>query len=291
MSITVVIPNYNNAPFVETCIRSVFNQGIAGISCIVIDNGSTDGSVALLKNIMPSYPFDLIQVNENEGVSFARNLGLDKAKTDYVAFLDADDYWEPTHLKPLLAHLATNPATFVFSNHYRLKGDEKGAREIPKNYSLSLESAIVEDRLSFCAVVFRVAALRGIDGFDESLQYGEDGDLIFRLLNKGGTCRFIDQLTVAYRQHATNAMANRSPLVAANNLEALVKKAKLLGNPIQYKAAIAKRLATIRWYMRESRSFLMWFQYYQKGTMLLGFSWLARQFKNVLVDLRCITRP
>tara|TARA_B100000787_G_C16199015_1_gene303315 strand:- start:6109 stop:7089 length:981 start_codon:yes stop_codon:yes gene_type:complete len=104
--ISVIIPNYNGVLLIERCLDSVFNQeGNFNLEVIVIDDGSTDNSLEVLED----YPQPLIILKQaNQGPAAARNKGIKKATGKYLAFLDADDYWEPTFLKETVLFLDTN---------------------------------------------------------------------------------------------------------------------------------------------------------------------------------------
>ena len=91
--VTLIITVYNKAPFLRRCLDSVKSQALEGVQVIVIDDGSTDGS----SWICDDYPFEIYHT-ENYGVSAARNLGIDKAKGEYITFLDADDVLMPKAL-------------------------------------------------------------------------------------------------------------------------------------------------------------------------------------------------
>lgn len=95
---SVVIPLYNKEEAVETTLRSVLRQTRAPDEVIVVDDGSTDGSVEVVRRVMESERADIpirLITQQNAGVSIARNRGAAEAKSDYIAFIDADDEWLP----------------------------------------------------------------------------------------------------------------------------------------------------------------------------------------------------
>lgn len=100
--ISVIIPVYNGECYVAEAIDSVLNQTYKNIELIVIDDGSTDGTAAIVKN----YENIIYFYQENRGLGAARNQGVDLAKGEYLAFLDADDYWLPEKLEQQLAQLS-----------------------------------------------------------------------------------------------------------------------------------------------------------------------------------------
>ena len=122
MKILTVIPLYNKSKTVARAIESVLHQDESSCDILVIDDGSTDTSYAIAEAIKS----DRINLHrqENRGVSFTRNLGIKKAMEqgyDYIAFLDADDYWLPNHLNQIKAAISTFPSTDIYACNYKIK--------------------------------------------------------------------------------------------------------------------------------------------------------------------------
>ncbi len=93
-SISVIIPNYNNEKFISQCIESILNQTLLPDEIIVVDDCSTDNSVNIIKKYEKEYPnIKGIYLLKNRGVSNARNTGIKEAKTEYLSFIDGDDYY------------------------------------------------------------------------------------------------------------------------------------------------------------------------------------------------------
>lgn len=104
--ISVIIPVYNAEPFLPACLDSVLHQDYPSFEILVIDDGSTDGSAAVIDRYAARDPRIVALHQSNAGVSAARNRGLDEARGEYVAFVDADDRVTPTYLSHLLGHEA-----------------------------------------------------------------------------------------------------------------------------------------------------------------------------------------
>lgn len=101
--ISVVIPLYNKEKSITTTLQSVIDQTYTDWELIVVNDGSTDNSLAVVKNFVAKLPitnhkFQILE-QPNGGVSVARNTGLLVAQGEYIAFLDGDDIWEPTYLE------------------------------------------------------------------------------------------------------------------------------------------------------------------------------------------------
>lgn len=119
--VSVIIPTYNRATFLLDAINSVQNQTYPNIQIIVVDDGSTDNTrhlVADLENVEYYY-------QENQGQGAARNLGLSKAKGEYITSLDSDDAWHQSFITESVACLEKNDLDFVFSNWiYQVNAEE-----------------------------------------------------------------------------------------------------------------------------------------------------------------------
>lgn len=112
--ISVVIPLYNKAPHITKAVESVLAQTDPPDEVIVVDDGSTDGGGDLVLPYCEKYGVRLVR-QENAGESAARNRGVEIASNQYVAFLDADDWWLPNHISTLRRLIARFPAASLFS--------------------------------------------------------------------------------------------------------------------------------------------------------------------------------
>ena len=184
---SVVIPNYNKANYIDATVRSVLDQTFENYEIIVVDDGSTDGSLEVLNQFLSDSRFRIVQ-QTNQGVSAARNNGIRNARFDHIAFLDADDIWHPEFLQHInSAFQLYKDAVIVGSKFRRVKPDLKVDFEPIDNISIQSVSNYFElanaDPL-FCssASVIHKRVFRQISAFNTQLAAGEDLDMWFRIM-------------------------------------------------------------------------------------------------------------
>ena len=122
MKISVVIPLYNKEKQIAHTLQSVLNQTFQDFEIVIVDDGSTDGSVAEVEKFSDSR-IRLIH-QKNAGVSAARNRGIEAAKGDLIAFLDADDVWMPEYLATQYHLSQKYPDCNVFACNYEFRDTE-----------------------------------------------------------------------------------------------------------------------------------------------------------------------
>jgi len=183
--LSVIIPTFNRAHLLTRALHSVFAQSMPCDELIVVDDGSQDGTAALLKQIKRQSPLPLhIIYQKNRGAAAARNAGLELAQGDYVAFLDDDDWWLPHKLMQQRTALQCQPQYPIA--HTREIWYRRGQRVNQKKKHDPPDDDIFVRSLGFCVVgMSTVMAKRELfqryGGFDESLPCCEDYDLWLRL--------------------------------------------------------------------------------------------------------------
>ena len=110
--ISVIIPLYNKEDFIKEAVSSVLAQSFTNFELIIINDGSTDGSLSIV-NTLDDERVKIIST-ENQGVGAARNLGIQNSINDWVAFLDADDYWQSSFLEELVKAMNDYPSNKIF---------------------------------------------------------------------------------------------------------------------------------------------------------------------------------
>ena len=179
--VSVIIPTYNRAWILAEAIDSVLGQTCPADEIIVVDDGSTDGTQALLRR----YEGRITVLRQpNQGVSAARNAGWRHATGALIALLDADDLWRPAKLERQTAFFDTHPEALICQTEEIWI--RKGKRINPKQRHRKPSGWIFEPSLALClvspsAVMMRRELLEDMGGFDEALPACEDYDLWLRV--------------------------------------------------------------------------------------------------------------
>jgi glycosyltransferase involved in cell wall biosynthesis len=222
--VSIVIPTYNCACYLPAAIDSVLQQNYPAFEVIVVDDGSTDTTAALLQHYSQQDQRIRTVYQPNQGVAIARNQGIDLAQGDWIAFLDADDFFLPDKLAAQMAIATAQPQLgIIHSGWYRvnLQGQRLMAvepwQQIPK---LDLESWLRWKPVLPSAMLFRREWLRRSGGFDPRFPPAEDTELVLRLARLGCEATWLRQITVNYRQHEESAMHQGLP--QARSLAAVI---------------------------------------------------------------------
>jgi glycosyltransferase involved in cell wall biosynthesis len=209
--VSIVTPAYNAAPFIGTTIESVLAQSYPCWEWIIVDDGSTDATTEIVSNCRDPR-VRLVRAKHSGLPAAARNVGLSLAQGQLVAFLDADDLWEPNKLTLQVQYLAQHPHVgLVWSRYYVWVDQHKRPRQIVPatrgipNPGNMLSLLCLENRIGTSSVLARRKYLVSCGGFDENqrLRGVEDYDLWLRLAAR---CLFgfLEQPLYWYRLHAAN---------------------------------------------------------------------------------------
>lgn len=203
--ISVIMPCYNAASFVEEAVNCVMNQTWLNVELIVVDDGSTDGSVGILQQLAEQYSSRLILLHQDHmGPYPARNLGLKNARGGRVAFLDADDYWTPDALEKLSVAMDASHADIAYCGWQNVGEGAPGTEPyIPPDYSLMDTAA---EFLRSCpwpihAALVRREAIDAVKGFSERCFSAMDFDLWLRLYAHTQKLVRVPEVMAFYRWH------------------------------------------------------------------------------------------
>lgn len=142
--VSIVIPTYNAEAFLEETLASVLAQTYTNWECIIVNDGSTDNSLSIAKKWKEKDTRFHIINKENEGLSRARNTGIENAKANYIAFLDSDDIWMPQHLSVLLDLILQYQTDVVYSYGYQLIKEEYTKHPVMGNDAIAKANSGIE---------------------------------------------------------------------------------------------------------------------------------------------------
>lgn len=206
-TVSVVIPSYNCAQFLRETVETVLGQTHPPIEIIIVDDGSTDGSLDIAREF--GNPVRIV-TQPNSGVSVARNRGIDEAKGEWIAFVDADDLWEPTKLECQMETVAaadTDDVVCLYTDFYRFGGPVGRRVELrpdhPSAPDFRVQMLITYTVLPSTAVV-RASALEGLR-FPVGVTDSEDMVFLLDLRERGRFLRAAEPL-VGYRIHEMSAV-------------------------------------------------------------------------------------
>ncbi|MBR0164206.1 MAG: glycosyltransferase family 2 protein [Lachnospiraceae bacterium] len=208
---SIVIPVYNAAPYIARTIASVRAQTDREWELILVDDGSTDASVEIIRDIISTggEMMSLIELEKGGGAAAARNAGIEAARGRYLAFLDADDLWSKDKLAHTLSFLREKDAAFVFTSY--AFGDEEArptGKEVRVPETLTFREALSRTVIFTSTVIFdtnRIAKKWIRMPEIES----EDTATWWRILKQGVTAYGLDEVLTVYRRPKKSLSSNK----------------------------------------------------------------------------------
>lgn len=192
--ISVIVPTYNSHDTIINCIKSILAQTYKKIEIIVIDDGSTDKTVELL------YKFNNYQKNkihilkqENKGPSVARNVGINYAHGEYIAFLDSDDEWYPQKIEKQILILQKNKEVVMIGCLYSIGDKQIFQNKPPRIQKISLKKLLLKNQFITSTVICKQDILHKYN-FNEKQKYSEDYNLWIKIAHSGETCLLLNEV-------------------------------------------------------------------------------------------------
>lgn len=212
--VSVIISCYNHEKYIEECILSVINQDYTDIELLVVDDGSSDSSVEVIRKLEEKYSFYFL-AQENKGLTKTLNETIAKSKGEYIVPLGSDDVMLPHRITTQIEYIKDKPEVGICGGNIELIDSEgilypenKQSRDIPFR-RLNFEDVFLERKpyVPATTLLIRREALESVGGFDEENRL-EDLMIELKITNAG---YYIDCLPVVlskYRKHSTNTYKN-----------------------------------------------------------------------------------
>ncbi|MFF7708718.1 glycosyltransferase [Pseudomonas sp. NPDC007930] len=250
--VSIVAPCYNGEKYLALALEGIYAQTYANIEVIIVDDGSTDGSLALLEKLQPTYGFHLHH-QQNQGVSAALNHGLKYAKGKYVATPDLDDIMLPESVAVRVAFMEEHPETGICSGNSRYIDAQGNVLKTEKrSHPSRYDFADILRNARVCgapAALYRMAALEAANFYDPALQV-QDFQITLRVTQAGYFVDALPVLITLYRRHPNN-LSRRYKKVLIADLAAI---APYRAHP-EYEAGYAVVLhKALKYAVREDRA-------------------------------------
>ncbi len=209
IKVSVIVPVYNLSQYIGSTLDSIINQDFKSFELIVIDDGSTDDSLDIIKEKLSKslIEYEIIH-QENSGVSSARNRGIEVAKGEYLVFVDGDDYVTGNHL----SELYNGETDFSLVQLVKKDGDVLSAPHHYSKTSISCDEFIkmelnMQIPFNFCQLMYKTSIIKDNNiKFSTDAIYGEDTDFALRALAFGSEIAISNEVTYYYIQRGDSAI-------------------------------------------------------------------------------------
>ena len=206
-TIDIIIPNYNKAKYLNQCLDSIISQTYKSWKIYLVDDNSTDNSEEILQKYEKFDNINFFFLKENKGPAFCRNYGIQKSESDYLAFMDSDDFWPKNKLEKQLNEMLKNDYSFTYTNYYCFYRDnEKNIKLVDLPLFLDFKNFLLQSSMSTSSIIISRKTLGNIRFKDV-----EQEDYLFKcdLLKNGETAFKVKDTHVFYRINFNNRSSNK----------------------------------------------------------------------------------
>lgn len=227
--VSVVIPVYNRADTIERAVKSVLTQTYKNIEVIIVDDGSTDGTLEILKRLEE----EKIKVftQNHKGANAARNFGIKKSKGEFISFQDSDDEWLPDKLEKQIVYMLKNRYEVCYCPFFFIEAE--GSRIIPEHYEdkYIYETNVIEvlkryNVISTQTLVISKNVIHDVGIFDEEMPRYQDYEYVIRIIQKKNIGYVNKPLVKVYR--TGNSISNDERKRVDAEIKLLEKHSKFL---------------------------------------------------------------
>ncbi len=290
--ISVIIPTYNHAHYLVDAVNSALAQSYPYVEILVVDDGSTDNTAEVMRQYGNRVRY--IQ-QENRGLSGARNSGILAAQGEYIALLDADDFWDSTYLHHVHAALAADSTLgavhtgMCFVDAIGKAQAQPGVATVPADqlYDRLLDGEFFAPS----AVLVRRRVLADVGLFDLDLRASEDWEIwlrVARAYHFGG----IAQPLLNYRVHGSNMSSDPAHMLHYQRLTLAKHFGPIEGAPPTWPRAYQRASGAVAYFAAQG--------YFQKGDLATGTDYLRQAFEvnpaltesiDIFYELGCVNQP
>lgn len=206
------MPAYNSERYISETINSVINQSYVNWELLIINDGSTDNTKAIIEGYKLREP-RISQINkDNTGVSNSRNIGIEKAQGKFLAFLDADDVWNANNLEEKINFLNQNALDGVYSSCELIDNNSVSSNSLMEGSTTNILEDLLLTKSNFITapsgLIVKAEIIKKIGGWDVNLSNNADQDLIIQLLANDYKIGYINKILWKYRIHSGNMSKN-----------------------------------------------------------------------------------
>ncbi|MGY5845943.1 glycosyltransferase family 2 protein [Salegentibacter sp. HM20] len=214
--VSIIMPAFNAEKFIGEAIESISAQSWRNWELIVIDDASEDRTSEIIKNFSREESrIQLIENSENMGAGKSRNLGIEKARGEFIAFLDADDLWKANKLETQVNFMQQNDLGVSFSSYERIDEDGKHRREIVEALPfLTYQKLLRANYVGNLTGIYWVRKTGKI--FGPEIRKRQDWGLWLAAIKKGGTAKSIREPLAIYRKRQNSVSGNKWDLLKYN---------------------------------------------------------------------------
>lgn len=196
IKVSVIVPCYNQAQYLDEALQSVLDQTYQNWECIIVNDGSPDETEVIAKQWVEKDSRFVYLQKENGGLCSARNYGIEPAKGEFILPLDADDRIAPNYIAIALDSFQENSTLKVVYSKADKFGNETGIWDL-RPFSLR---AIAMENMIFCSAMYRKSDWERVGGYDINMIHGfEDWEFWIALLKNGGNVKRLDAIGFYYR--------------------------------------------------------------------------------------------
>ncbi|MDD3369025.1 MAG: glycosyltransferase family 2 protein [Lachnospiraceae bacterium] len=225
--ISIIVPVYNAEKYIAHTIQMVQNQSYADWELLLVNDGSKDGSVAVIEEYLSDSRIHLLQMPQNGGAARARNMGIEMAHGRYLAYLDADDVWMADKLEKELAFLQSKDAAFVFTAYEFGDENAQGTGKI-----VTVPETINYRQALSRTVIFTTTVMFDTEKIAKELLKmpevaSEDTASWWKILRNGYTAYGLNENLAVYRRPGKSLSSNK--FVAMKRIWKLYREQEQLG--------------------------------------------------------------